>query len=179
MSPCLGGSQFNMKNPLNPEHSPLNQDPTGRNSMGSKFNPTPAKAAWSSIVRETVKTYYEDERNLRMSRDQDFRHFLSVFCENNPACFWQLATNSREISLCKYICKLFAFRLSPDYVHNCQLCGARISDVFSHLACSCQFTHEIREKWFMRRIVWFRRITPLSYITRPSCDICVTRRCRT
>ena len=42
----------------------------------------PAKAAWSSIVRETVKTYYEDERNLRMSRDQDFRHFLSVFCEN-------------------------------------------------------------------------------------------------
>ena len=29
-----------MKNPLNPEHSPLNQDPTGRNSMGPKFNPT-------------------------------------------------------------------------------------------------------------------------------------------
>ena len=42
MTPCLGGSQFNMKNPLNPEHIPLNQDPTGRNSMGSKFNPTPA-----------------------------------------------------------------------------------------------------------------------------------------
>ena len=41
MTPCLGGSQFNMKNPLNPEHIPLNQDPTGRNSMGSKFNPTP------------------------------------------------------------------------------------------------------------------------------------------
>ena len=32
--PCLGRSQFNMKNPLNPEHSPLNQDPSGRNSMG-------------------------------------------------------------------------------------------------------------------------------------------------
>ena len=42
MTPCLGGSQFNMKNPLNPEHIPLNQDPTGRNSMGSKFNPTSA-----------------------------------------------------------------------------------------------------------------------------------------
>ena len=42
MTPSLGGSQFNMKNPLNPEHSPLNQDPTGRNSMGSKFNPAPA-----------------------------------------------------------------------------------------------------------------------------------------
>ena len=42
MTPCLGGSQFNMKNPLNPEHSPLNQDPKGRNSMGSKFNLTPA-----------------------------------------------------------------------------------------------------------------------------------------
>ena len=41
MTPCLGGSQFNMKNPLNPEHSPLNQDPTGLHSMGSKFNPTP------------------------------------------------------------------------------------------------------------------------------------------
>ena len=40
--PLSLGSQFNMKNPLNPEHSPLNQDPTGRNSMGSKFNPTPA-----------------------------------------------------------------------------------------------------------------------------------------
>ena len=40
MTPCLQGSQFNMKNPLNPEQSPLNQDPTGRNSMGSKFNPT-------------------------------------------------------------------------------------------------------------------------------------------
>ena len=24
MTPCLGGSQFNMKNPLKPEHSPLN-----------------------------------------------------------------------------------------------------------------------------------------------------------
>ena len=43
MTPCLRGSQFNMKNPLNPEHSPLNQDPKGRNSMGSKFNPTPAR----------------------------------------------------------------------------------------------------------------------------------------
>ena len=41
MTPCLEGSQFNMKNPLNLEHIPLNQDPTGRNSMGSKFNPTP------------------------------------------------------------------------------------------------------------------------------------------
>ena len=40
--PCLQGSQFNMKNPLNPEQTRLNQDPTGRNSMGSKFNPTPA-----------------------------------------------------------------------------------------------------------------------------------------
>ena len=34
MTPCLEGLQFNMKNPLN-------QDPTGRNSMGSKINPTP------------------------------------------------------------------------------------------------------------------------------------------
>ena len=33
-----------MKNPLNPEHSQLNQDPMGRNSMGSKFNPTPPVA---------------------------------------------------------------------------------------------------------------------------------------
>ena len=41
MTPFLEGSQFNMKNPLNSEHSPLNQDPTGRNSMGSKFNSTP------------------------------------------------------------------------------------------------------------------------------------------
>ena len=46
MIPCLRGSQFNMKNPLNPEHSPLNQDPKGRNSMGSKFNPTPDKWAF-------------------------------------------------------------------------------------------------------------------------------------
>ena len=42
MTPCLGGSQFNMKNPLNLDRSPLNSDPTGRNSMGSKFNLTPA-----------------------------------------------------------------------------------------------------------------------------------------
>ena len=42
MTPFLEGSQFNMKNPLNPEYSPLNQDPMGRNSMGSKFNPTSA-----------------------------------------------------------------------------------------------------------------------------------------
>ena len=42
MTPCLGGSQFNMKNPLNLDRSPLNLDPTGRNSMGSKFNLTPA-----------------------------------------------------------------------------------------------------------------------------------------
>ena len=41
MTACLRRSRFNMKNPLNPEHSPLNQDPKGRNSMGSKFNPTP------------------------------------------------------------------------------------------------------------------------------------------
>ena len=77
-----------------------------------------------------------------------FDTFYPFFSDNNPACFWQLATNSREISLCKYVCKLFAFRLSPDYIHNCQLCGARISDLFSHLACSFQFTHEIREKWW-------------------------------
>ena len=47
----------------------------------------------------------EEERNLRMFRDRDFRHFLSGFCENNPACFWQLATNSRELSsVCICIC---------------------------------------------------------------------------
>ena len=53
MTPCLGGSQFNMKNPLNPEHNPFNQDPTGRNSMGSKFNPTPA-ATLISIVEKSI-----------------------------------------------------------------------------------------------------------------------------
>ena len=30
-----------MKNSYIPEHNPLNQDPVGRYSMGSKFNPTP------------------------------------------------------------------------------------------------------------------------------------------
>ena len=40
MTPCLRRSKFDMKNPLNPEHNPLNQGPKGRNSMGSKFNPT-------------------------------------------------------------------------------------------------------------------------------------------
>ena len=43
--PPVSESQFNMKNLLNPEHSPLNQDPTGQNSTGSKFNPTPALRA--------------------------------------------------------------------------------------------------------------------------------------
>ena len=43
MTPWFAGSQFNTKNPLNPEHIPLNQDPTGRKSMLSKFNPTPAR----------------------------------------------------------------------------------------------------------------------------------------
>ena len=51
MTPCLGGSQFNIKNPLNPEHILLNQDPTGRNSMGSKFNPTPASITSREMTR--------------------------------------------------------------------------------------------------------------------------------
>ena len=52
MTPCLGALQFNMKNPLNPEHSPLNQGPTGRNSMGSKFNPTPV--VWCVEGSDTI-----------------------------------------------------------------------------------------------------------------------------
>ena len=37
MTPCLWGRNSTWKIRLNPEHSPLNQDPTGRNSMGSKL----------------------------------------------------------------------------------------------------------------------------------------------
>ena len=58
ITPCLGGSQFNMNNPLNPEHNPLNQDPTGRISMGSKFNPTPV-----SILRRDVDDVIGKHRN--------------------------------------------------------------------------------------------------------------------
>ena len=78
MTPCLGVSQFNMKNPLNPEHSPLNQDPTGRNSMGSKFNPTPELFypeafyhrtninIYNTSNRHIIKTYiYTDIQYIR------------------------------------------------------------------------------------------------------------------
>ena len=48
------GSQFSMKNQLNPEHSPLNQDPTGRNSFWSKFNPTQAfRAGFFFFITES------------------------------------------------------------------------------------------------------------------------------
>ena len=59
MTPCLGWSHFNMKNPLNPEHSPLNQDPTGRNSTGSKFNPTPVTPKWDRTEMLTVFSSWE------------------------------------------------------------------------------------------------------------------------
>ena len=43
MTPRLEGSQFNMENLLNLDQSPLNLDPAGQNSMGAKFNATPAE----------------------------------------------------------------------------------------------------------------------------------------
>ena len=46
-----GGSQFNMKSPLNAWYSLLNSDPTDRNSMGSKFNLTTAVSMSSGVLR--------------------------------------------------------------------------------------------------------------------------------
>ena len=68
--PVSGGSQFIMKNPLNPEHNPLNQDPTGRNSMGSKFNPTPAHFACNSKTMVFL-SYFE---------------YLHIQCINRYTC---------------------------------------------------------------------------------------------
>ena len=55
-----------MKNPLNPEHSPLNQDPTGRNSMGSKFNPTPAES------KDCMNSASYEYRNMSARRGAQF-----------------------------------------------------------------------------------------------------------
>ena len=49
----FSGVAIQHENLLNPEQSPLNQDPTGRNSMGSKFNPKPAVG---QITRAMINT---------------------------------------------------------------------------------------------------------------------------
>ena len=48
-----------MKKPLNPEHSPLNQDPMGRNSMGSKFNPTPARGKIATFTVLSISHHFK------------------------------------------------------------------------------------------------------------------------
>lgn len=107
----------------------------------------PPKQTWKNIVRSAVSKLHQTNRNIRLINDNDFYRFKSIIQNQNPSFIWSIPSNSYEISLCKFICKLKA--CPPEQTpFICLLCNTMFVDVFQHISCSCPSTYDLRTYWW-------------------------------
>ena len=110
----------------------------------------PEKYVWKKIVRVSVSSAHNTSRLDRMLSDPDLRDFQRIFEYSEPSLIWKSPTNSHDISVCKFICKLYSIPVYDmnDQRNMCPLCNALIVNIFRHAACSCQLTQCIRDQWW-------------------------------
>ncbi|KAK3098279.1 hypothetical protein FSP39_017911 [Pinctada imbricata] len=109
----------------------------------------PDKKSWKRIVKGTITQSQIRDRNIRMENDDDFLTFRVIFADSNSHFIWRLPSNSHELQLCKFVCKLIATRCKTmREIFICQLCNDVFTDVFQHAAINCPFTLHIRDLWW-------------------------------
>ena len=110
----------------------------------------PEKYIWKKTVRLSVSSTHNHNRQNRIVTDPDLRDFQLIFEHSEPSSIWKAPTNSHDINVCKFICKLYSIPVheTNDQRHLCPLCNATVVNVFLHAACSCQHTNYIRDQWW-------------------------------
>ena len=108
----------------------------------------PGKYIWKKTVRLSLSSTHNHNGLNRMLTDPDLWDFQLIFEHSEPSSIWKAPTNSHDINVCKFICKLYSIpvRETNDQRHLCPLCNASIVNVFLHAACSCQHTNNIRDQ---------------------------------
>jgi hypothetical protein len=106
----------------------------------------PSKYIWEKNVRSALSTHQKTQRDHRMINDSDFHRFLSIIQHQRPSFIWTIPTNSYEITLCKFICKLNATPLMQTS-DICRFCDSIFLDIFKHITCSCSLTLTLRDSW--------------------------------
>lgn len=109
----------------------------------------PDKAHWKRIVRNAVTQSNTHDRSVRMENDDDFSTFRSIFEHSQPHLIWKLPSNSKELQICKFVCKLLASRSDTTRENIiCKLCNNVFTNVFQHAAINCPSTFHIRDLWW-------------------------------
>ena len=100
----------------------------------------PEKYIWKKTVRLSVLSTHNHNRLNRMLNDADLRDFQLIFEHSEPSSIWKAPTNSHDINVCKFICKLYSIPAHETTNQRllCPLCNATVVNVFLHAACSCQ-----------------------------------------
>ena len=108
----------------------------------------PDKLIWKKTVRNAVSNEHILCRNNRMLADQELRGFCRIFEQTEPCSIWKSPTNCWDISVVKFVCKIYSVSATQDEHHACPLCNSVVTNVFLHASCSCAYTLPLREEWW-------------------------------
>lgn len=98
---------------------------------------SPDKLAWKKIVRTSVSSQHNLQRQDRLSSDS----FFSTIFGNTEPSSWKLPKKCYKINLCKFICKFENLTK-----HVCLLCQKLFfTNLFAHASCVCLATVSIRD----------------------------------
>ena len=109
----------------------------------------PEKLIWKRTVRNVVSTVQTQLRTDRTITDQTLRQFWHIFDQSTPCSIWKSPKNCWDISVTKFVCKIYA--LSDTYQEHqlCPLCDFAVTNLFQHASCSCPCTFDMREEWWL------------------------------
>ena len=108
----------------------------------------PDKLVWKRLVRNAVSNEHISCRNNRMLADQELRGFCRIFEQSEPCSIWKAPTNCWDISVVKFVCKIYSISGTHDDHNACLLCNSVVTNVFPHASCSCAYALPLREEWW-------------------------------
>lgn len=104
------------------------------------------KLEWKKTVNSAVFYHFTTFRSNRMLRDNDFTQFRHITGNSRPDWIWKLPSDVQEVTLCKFIVKLWTLQDLPP--HICSLCQKLFTNIFEHVTTSCDGTYLFREAWW-------------------------------
>uniref|UniRef100_A0A8W8LQ95 Reverse transcriptase domain-containing protein n=1 Tax=Magallana gigas TaxID=29159 RepID=A0A8W8LQ95_MAGGI len=104
------------------------------------------KLEWKKTVNSAVFYHFTTFRSNRMLRDNDFTQFRHITGNSRPDWIWKLPNDVQEVTLCKFIVKLWTLQDLPP--HICSLCQKLFTNIFEHVTTSCDGTYLFREAWW-------------------------------
>ena len=108
----------------------------------------PEKLIWKRTVRNVVSTVQTQLRTDRTITDQTLRQFWHIFDQSTPCSIWKSPKNCWDISVTKFVCKIYAVSDTYQEHQLCPLCDFAVTNLFQHASCSCPCTFDMREEWW-------------------------------